>query len=96
MSSTPTIPIRPAAPAPEAPSAVMPLVYGRRELALALGISLATLDRLDAAGKLPAAVRIGSRKVWPRAAIADWLQVSCPDRRTWEAIQAAQRNGRLR
>lgn len=89
-----------AAPSPPAPAApavpVVPLTYGRRELALALSISLATLDRLDAGGKVPQAIRIGGRKVWCRETIEEWLRVGAPDRQTWNALQAAQRNGRPR
>ncbi len=81
----------PPTPAPAAP--VAPLTYGRRELALALGISLATLDRLDAGGQLPVARRIGNRKLWIREEISEWLRTGAPDRRTWEAL-AVQRNGR--
>lgn len=79
--------IAPSAPVPVPPPAVMPLVYGRRELALALGISVPTLDRLDAGGKLPGAVRVGGRKVWLREIIAEWLRAGAPERRTWEALQ---------
>jgi predicted DNA-binding transcriptional regulator AlpA len=90
--------IKPIAPPPapdQVPSpAVTPLTYSRHELTLALGISLASLDRLDAAGQLPAAKRIGGRKLWVREEIAEWLRADCPGRREWEAIKAAGRNGK--
>ena len=90
------IPTPPPAPAADTAPAVVPLTYGRRELALALGISLATLDRLDAGGKVPQAVRIGGRKVWCRETIAEWLRAGAPPRKEWQALQVAQRNGRPR
>jgi predicted DNA-binding transcriptional regulator AlpA len=78
-----------AAPADTLPAA--PLVYSRQELAAVLGLGLATVDRMDSAGKLPKPVRLGARKVWARAEIAEWLQAGAPDRRTWEGMRAARR-----
>jgi predicted DNA-binding transcriptional regulator AlpA len=98
----------PTAPAPEvSPSGcavstadrelaqALRLTYGRPELAQALGISLASLDRLDAAGTVPRAVRIGGRKLWVRETIAEWLRAGAPSRKEWEAMQdVRKRNGR--
>jgi hypothetical protein len=51
---------------------------------------------MDAAGQLPRPVRLGSRVVWPlygRWGIRRWLAEGAPDRRTWEDLRAAERDG---
>ena len=60
------------------PNSVM---MGRRHLAEYLDVSIRTIDRLDAAGKLPLALRIGGAKRWPRDVIEDWIRLGCPHRR---------------
>ena len=65
--------------------AVLPLTYSRKELAQALGLGLATLDRLNAGGKLPRAVTLSAGRIaWRRETIDRWLQSGCPDRLTFE------------
>jgi hypothetical protein len=61
-----------------------------------LARSKASLARDDAAGRIPAGLKIGSSKRWRYSEIVAWVQAGCPDRRTWEALRdhAAQRNGR--
>lgn len=56
------------------------LVYSARQLAVALGVSLRTVWRLAAAGKLPKPVRIGSGKRWRREEILAWIASGCPVR----------------
>ncbi|MFO0851817.1 MAG: helix-turn-helix domain-containing protein [Gemmataceae bacterium] len=60
---------------PQPPNAVRAatLAYSAVELADALGISQRHLWRLHDAGRLPAAVRLGRRVVWPRQLIDEWL-----------------------
>jgi excisionase family DNA binding protein len=55
------------------------------------GVSRATWRRLFAAGKTPAAVRLGRRRLWNRAELVAWAEAKCPDRRTWEAMSAQAR-----
>jgi predicted DNA-binding transcriptional regulator AlpA len=81
--------------------AVDPLLWGRRDLARALGISLASLDRLEAGGRIgPRPVRLGGRLLYAVEECREWTRCrgpdgQLPDRRTWEAMRdAAQRNGR--
>lgn len=63
-----------------------PLTYSREDLARALGVGLATVDRMSAAGKLPRPLRISANRVaWLRTAIQAWLEQGCPDRVTFEA-----------
>ena len=45
----------------------------------------------DAAGKLPAPIRIGGRVVWRVAEIRAWLAAGAPDREAWAAMVAARR-----
>lgn len=68
------------------------LLLGREQLAEALSISTATLDRLDAAGKLPKAVPLcRGRKLWRRTEVDSWLAAGCPSREVWSAMST--RNG---
>lgn len=84
-------PLRPAA----APSArkrrrLSPLVVDARRLAKLLCAGIRTVRTWDAAGKLPAPLRIGGRVVWRVREIRDWLDAGAPDRDTWTARQAAR------
>jgi predicted DNA-binding transcriptional regulator AlpA len=73
------------------PPASLPLLVGRRELARLLSRSVTSIDRDDAAGRLPAAVWIGGAKRWRYAEVASWVEAGCPDRATWEALRGAGR-----
>ncbi len=61
-----------------------------RELAEMLNVSLRQVWRLNSAGKLPRAVRLGGSVRWNRQEITDWFQAGCPDRRTWETMKEVQ------
>ena len=61
-----------------------------RELAEMLGVSLRQVWRLNSAGRLPKAIRLGGSVRWNRREIMDWFQSGCPDRQTWEARKAVQ------
>ena len=50
------------------------------------GRSIPSLERDDAAGRLPPPVRIGRSKRWRRQEILDWISAGCPNRQTWEAM----------
>lgn len=69
----------------EAASPPQPLLIGRSELARLLGRSVPSIDRDDAAGRLPQPVRIGGHKKWRRAEIEGWVVAGCPDRAAWNA-----------
>jgi predicted DNA-binding transcriptional regulator AlpA len=51
--------------------------------------SLASLYRDDAAGRLPAGLKIGGSKRWRYSEIVAWVEAGCPPRREWEARRAA-------
>jgi excisionase family DNA binding protein len=89
MSSTRTRhPLDQAAPPSPAPS-VPPLLYSREQLCEVLGISRATLDRLQAAGKLPRPLRLGGQRRWRAEEIRQWIAHGMPPAAEWEARQAA-------
>src|SRR4051794_17568771 len=68
-----------------------PLLIAGKGLAQWLSISLRTLWRKDSAGLLPRAINLAGSKRWRRGEIVAWIEAGCPDRRTWEAWQAAGR-----
>jgi predicted DNA-binding transcriptional regulator AlpA len=63
-----------------APRTTAPCFFDRKALAALLQLSLRTIDRLDADGKLPPAVRVGAAKRWTRASIKNWIRRGCPGR----------------
>lgn len=84
------IPLRAPVADPPADPAGPPLVVDARRLAVMLCAGIRTVRTWDAAGKIPAPVRIGGRVVWRVSEIHDWLDAGCPDRETWEARRAAR------
>ncbi len=56
-------------------------------LAVLLSRSVPSLRRYDAAGRLPAPVRIGKAVRWRRSEIEQWIAAGCPDRRTWQIMR---------
>jgi len=69
----------------------LPLVVDARRLAQLLCAGVRTVRTWDAAGKLPAPIRIGGRVVWRVAEIRAWLAAGAPDREAWAAMVAARR-----
>ena len=62
-----------------------PLLVSIGELSRLLRRSEASLHRDEAAGRLPAALRIGGSKRWRYAEIVAWVEAGMPDRETWAA-----------
>jgi len=58
-----------------------------QDLAGEMKVSLRTVRRLDASGKLPKPVLIGRSVRWPRIVLQDWIGAGCPDRETWEVMR---------
>jgi prophage regulatory protein len=83
------LPIRTAAT--ELPAAAAPLVADAAALAILLTLSVRTIRTLDAAGKIPAPIRLGGRVVWLLDEIRAWLAAGAPDRKTWQARREAAR-----
>ena len=66
-----TLPLRPVA-ADTVEAADKPMLVRRAEAARLCGVAVATWDRLDAAGKTPAAVRLGGAKLYAREDLELW------------------------
>jgi predicted DNA-binding transcriptional regulator AlpA len=69
-----------------------PLLIDMAGLSRLLARSEASLYRDDAAGRLPAGLRLGASKRWRYAEIVAWVEAGCPDRKTWDVKRNA--NGR--
>lgn len=63
------------------------LLYSARDLAAVLSLGLRTVRTMDAAGKLPAPIRIGGAVRWRADDIRAWLAAGAPDRATWAAMR---------
>lgn len=57
------------------------------EVAAILDISHGTVATWEADGRMPPAVRIGRRRLWPRAVLEAWAAAGCPPAATWERIR---------
>ena len=64
-----------------------PLLIDINGLAIVLSRSVASLHRDDAAGRLPAALRIGGSKRWRLSEISEWVKAGCPCRSEWQSRQ---------
>lgn len=60
--------------------------FRAKEAAVFIGVSRATLYRLDAKGLVPRAVRIGRSRRWRRDELRRWLDADCPSRERWEEM----------
>jgi predicted DNA-binding transcriptional regulator AlpA len=80
---------------PTEPFAVEALQVPDTVAARLAGVSRATWWRLHAAAKTPAAVKLGRKRLWNRAELEAWIAAKCPDRQTWEAMQAPSRRYRV-
>lgn len=83
MTATPQLDERPGSPTNGAA-----LLIDIRQLAALLSRSVASLERDQAAGRLPAPVRVGGSKRWRRAEIEAWVAAGCPARAAWDARRA--------
>jgi predicted DNA-binding transcriptional regulator AlpA len=70
---------------------IPPFVADAERLARLLCAGKRTIRTWDAAGKLPAPIRLGGRVVWRVDEIRAWLRAGAPDREQWEALKAARR-----
>lgn len=78
------LPLRPA-------DAAGPILVDARRAAALIGVGLRTLRTMDAAGKMPAPVRLSHGCVrWRLAELLDWAEAGCPDRETWSRLRAAR------
>jgi predicted DNA-binding transcriptional regulator AlpA len=96
-----TLPLRSVPPdsaeTPRPDAGPVPLLLDGRDAARLCGVSPATWYRMVAAGRCPAPVRLSAGCVrWRAQELRAWVEAGCPDRRTWEALRAARRDGRPR
>lgn len=75
----------PAAAPPE------PLLVDIRQLSILLKRSVGSLERDQAAGRLPAHLYVGGSKRWRLAEVEAWVVAGCPVREEWEASRDAAR-----
>lgn len=67
----------------------------RREAAAEFcGVGTSTWDRLAAAGKTPAPIRLGGSVGWSRRELALWIDHGCPPRTEWEPVWNVARRTR--
>ena len=59
------------------------------QLAVLLRRSVASLERDQAAERLPAPVYVGGSRRWRRAEIEAWVGAGCPDRARWDELRSA-------
>ena len=65
-----------------------PLALSAKALAAALGVSVRHIRRLDAAGKLPRAAKLGRCCRWSVSEVQEWLAAGCPERWRWEELKS--------
>jgi len=58
-----------------------------KELGTLLNLSKRQIFRLNSCGKMPAPIRIGGSVRWANSTIQSWIDMGCPDRQTFEAMQ---------
>ncbi len=75
---------------------VTPLVADAKGLS-AMGFgSTRHVQRMDSAGKLPKAIRLGNRKVWSLEELRVWIAAGAPPRAEWETMKRANGNAPTR
>ena len=67
------------------PSHTESLLLSRRNAAELLDLSVATLDRMQAAGKLPRTLVVNGGVRYRREDLVRWIALGCPDRKTFDA-----------
>jgi len=56
-----------------------------------LNLSKRQIFRLNSSGKIPAPIHIGGSVRWVNSTIQRWIDMGCPDRKTFEAKQKAEK-----
>ena len=64
-------------------------LYDAKTLGQKLSLSKRQIFRLNACGKIPAALRIGGAVRWSVDEISAWLAAGAPDRKSWEILKNA-------
>lgn len=61
----------------------------RKRAARFCGLGASTWDRLAAAGRTPAPIRLGGSVGWSRRELVHWIDRGCPPRAEWEPVWRA-------
>lgn len=61
------------------------LLLSRVKAAQLIDVSVATLDRMQAAGKLPRTLAVNGGVRYRREDLVRWIDLGCPDRKTFDA-----------
>ena len=61
-------------------------LFGAKELAGLLNVSLRHVQSLKAAGRLPRPIRLGRSVRWRASEIHLWIDEGCPSQHKWEEI----------
>ncbi len=69
-----------------------PIAVRAPDAARLLGVSARTFRRLDAAGLLPASIRLGRLHRWSVAELAAWVDSNCPSRAAWMQMRQRTRS----
>jgi predicted DNA-binding transcriptional regulator AlpA len=64
---------------------IPPALLRRKDAAAFLGIGGSTLDRLTAAGLVPAPIKLAGSVCWSRGELAEFCRHGCPPRTEWAA-----------
>ena len=72
-----------------------PGLLRREDLARYLRISIASVDRLNAAGSIPRPIKLGGSLAWGREELAAFCRYGCPPRTEWTPIWAALLKARI-
>jgi excisionase family DNA binding protein len=70
------------------PRASAPLLLRDADLAQALSVSRATVQRWRHSGRIPRPVHIGGAVRWSRDEVEQWIAAGCPGRGEWESRRA--------
>jgi len=64
-----------------------PLLASSDVAAQMLGISKEYFRQLDRAGKVPASLRFGKRRLWVVSELTAWCEAGCPTRESWAGMR---------
>ncbi len=76
--------------------AVAPLAVDAEGAAALIGVSRRTWHRLDLAGQVPQAIRIGRLKRWIVEDLIEWAAAGCPARDRFESMKDARQAAKAR
>jgi len=75
--------------APESENKVESLLVSVQDAAVLLGIGKTLFYELHSTGCLgPIPVKLGSRSLWNRQELTDWVNAGCPAREQWQQIKS--------